>query len=110
LFWVVTPYRLARIDPRGPIPLYFIPPPSTPYKMPPLPSSATLALKMETVCLSETLVSTRRHNPEQQHRHHRHENVKSQVMSSVGSERPCLKLMLRNGKNSVSHQPAVITV
>jgi hypothetical protein len=36
----------------------------------------------ETVCFSETLVSsyesTRRQNPEQQHRHpHRHENLKS---------------------------------
>jgi hypothetical protein len=34
---------------------------------------ATSALKMETVCFSETLVSiyesTRRNNPEQQHRH-----------------------------------------
>jgi hypothetical protein len=37
-------------------------------------------LKMETTCFSETLVSTyestRRHNPEQQHRNpHRHENL-----------------------------------
>jgi hypothetical protein len=41
-----------------------------------------VALKMEIVCFSETLVSayesTQRQNPEEQHRHpHRRENLKS---------------------------------
>jgi hypothetical protein len=44
-----------------------------------------LRSKMETVCFSETSVSTyktaRRHNPEEQHRHlHRRENLKSHIL------------------------------
>jgi hypothetical protein len=41
----------------------------------------TSALKMETMCSSKMLVfvyqSTRRYNPEHQHRDHRRENLKS---------------------------------
>jgi hypothetical protein len=52
-------------------------PPSNPVLIPPLSSIATSALKMETVCFSETLASnydsTRRQNPEPRHHHpHRH--------------------------------------
>jgi hypothetical protein len=48
-------------------------------------SKLTLALKMEVVCFSETLVciyeSTRRHSPEERHRHlHRRENLRSHTM------------------------------
>jgi hypothetical protein len=44
---------------------------SNPTEIPPLPNIATSALKMETVCFSETLASTdestRRLNPEEHH-------------------------------------------
>jgi hypothetical protein len=43
------------------------------------------ALKMETVCLFKTLVSTdvftRRHNPEVHRHSHRHENLKTRILS-----------------------------
>jgi hypothetical protein len=43
---------------------------------------------METVCFSETLLSTyestRRHNPEEQHRHpHRRENLRSHGLREI---------------------------
>jgi hypothetical protein len=49
--------------------------------------SPSSALKKETLCLSETLVSTYRstrcHNPEEQHRHpHRREDLKSHISNS----------------------------
>jgi hypothetical protein len=43
----------------------------------------TLAMKMETVCFSETLVSidesTQRQNPEEHHHPHRRDNLKSHI-------------------------------
>jgi hypothetical protein len=60
-----------------PLPQLFLPP--TLYKNPSLPRIATSALKMGTVCFSETLASTdesaRRHNPEEQDPPHRRENL-----------------------------------
>jgi hypothetical protein len=49
----------------------------------PLPSIATSALKMETVCLSETLACTdeftRRQNPKEHHHPHGREKLKSHI-------------------------------
>jgi hypothetical protein len=50
--------------------------------------SYSYSLKMQAVCTSETLVSTntstRRYNPEDQHRHlHRRENLESHIRSCV---------------------------
>jgi hypothetical protein len=54
-----------------------------PYIKSPLPSTATSVLKMDTVCLFETLVSTyeftQRQNPEQ----HRHCNYKFYIAQTV---------------------------
>jgi hypothetical protein len=59
------------------------PQPSLPpnLSIPPISSIATLALKMETECFSETLATTdkyaRRQNPDDHHHPHRRENLKS---------------------------------
>jgi hypothetical protein len=57
-------------------------------------SIATSALKMETVCFSETLASideyTRRQNQEQQHHPHRRENLRSLFLALFGAVIQCV--------------------
>jgi hypothetical protein len=93
-FWVMTPCRLAdRYQRFG--------------KKILSPSSA---LKMETVCFSETLStyeSTLRHNPDEQHRHlHRRENLKSHKVMRINrrhrGDKPCLLIALMMETANVS--------
>jgi hypothetical protein len=80
-FWVWAPCGLAGRSQRfgEDVRIPFLPP----YIIPLIPSMVTSALKMETVCFSEKLASTRqstrRPNPEEHHQYrHRCENLKSQ--------------------------------
>jgi hypothetical protein len=56
---------------------------NSPFCQPQIKINFTSALKMETVCFSETLTSadeaTRRQNPEEHHDPHRRENLKSHI-------------------------------